>query len=121
MKIIFLSFALISFVSLAASGQDSNIVTMKSDTTGKLNPKDYLGLRGRMMMVYKQGDSIAMTSVITLNDGTVVKQDGSYQRKNGKTGNLKDGDFIFMDGTIRSNPVQRYNKDSTGNRRSLMK
>jgi hypothetical protein len=98
------------------NAQDSNIVTMRSDTTGKLSPRDYVGMRGAIMMLYKSGDSIAMTSVITLREGTVIKQDGSFTRRNGSSGKLKEGEVIYMDGVIRPRNMQRFTrKDSTGN------
>ena len=96
--------------------QDSNIVTSRSDTAGKLSPRDYLGMRGSLMMLYKSGDSIAMTSVMTLREGTVIKQDGSFTRKNGSSGKLKDGEMMYMDGVIRYKNMQPFTrKDSTGN------
>ncbi len=98
-KILFL--AVIMLAALGVYAQDSNTMYMKTDTAAQLNMKNYLAMKGGVMMVYKNGDSIAMTSVMTLKDGTVVRQDGTVTRKNGITIKLKDGDGIYMDGRLR--------------------
>ncbi len=98
-KILFLM--AVTLAGLGIYAQDSNTMYMKSDTAAQYNMKNYIAMRGGVMMVYKNGDSIALTSVMTLKDGTVVKQDGTITRKDGITIKLKDGDGIYMDGRLR--------------------
>jgi hypothetical protein len=98
-KILFLT--AVTLAGLGVYAQDSNTMYMKSDTAAQYNMKNYIAMSGGVMMVYKNGDSIAMTSVMTLKDSTVVKQDGTITRKNGITIKLKDGDGIYMDGRLR--------------------
>lgn len=92
---------LIIGVGFASFSQDSNTMYLKQDTSAKAyNAKDYIAMRGMTMMVFKNGDSIALTKVMTLKDGSVVKQDGTVTLKNGQTIKLKDGDKIYWDGRI---------------------
>jgi hypothetical protein len=98
-KILFL--LAVTLTGLGVYAQDSNTMYMKPDTAGMYNMKNYLAMKGGVMMVYKNGDSIAMTSVMTLKDSTVVKQDGTITRANGISIKLKNGEGIYMDGRLR--------------------
>jgi hypothetical protein len=97
-KFIFITAIIISCT--VAKGQDSNLMYLKSDTSARL-AKDFILMKAGIMMIYQKGDSIAMTAVMTLSDGTVVKQDGSITRKNGDTLKLKEGEGIYMNGKIK--------------------
>jgi hypothetical protein len=106
----FIFFIAIIISCAAVKGQDSNLMYLKSDTSARL-AKDFILMRSGIMMVFQKGDSIAMTAVMTLSDGSVVKQDGSVTRKNGDTLKLKDGEGIYLNGRlkpkIQTPPIKR--------------
>lgn len=98
------------------SGQDSNAMYLKSDTSAKM-ARDYLLMKNGVMMLFQKGDSIAMTSVMTLSDGTIIKQNGTLTRKNGDTLTLREGEGIYLNGRIRpkkSVPPIKKNGPSPG-------
>jgi uncharacterized protein DUF6799 len=112
-KIIFLG--LLAVTCLGSFAQDSNTMYLKQDTSAKAyNMNDYIAMKGMTMMIFKNGDSLAMTNVMTLKDGSIVKQDGSVTRTNGQTTKLKDGDKIYWNGKIILKGMMAMNKkDST--------
>jgi hypothetical protein len=95
--------------------QDSNTMYLKTDTSAKVNMKDYVVMRNGVMMVYKGGDSVAMTSVMTLKDSSTVKQDGTITRKNGDSMKLKEGEGVYMNGKPRMKNDMMVKKDSASN------
>jgi predicted RNA polymerase sigma factor len=96
--IILIIFAVAGF---GAFSQDSNTMYLKQDTSAKAySATDYIAMKGMTVMVFKDGDSIALTNVLTLKDGSVVKQDGSVTRKNGQVIKLKEGDKVYWNGKI---------------------
>jgi predicted RNA polymerase sigma factor len=98
-KFIFL--IVLTVAGFGAFAQDSNTMYLKQDTSAKAySMNDYIAMRGMTMMVFKKGDSLAMTNVMTLQDGSVVKQDGTVTRKKGQTIKLKDGDKIYWNGKV---------------------
>lgn len=108
-KIIFL--VSLTVAGLGAFAQDSNTMYLKQDTSAKAyTMNDYISMRGMTMMVFKGSDSIALTNVMTLKDGSIVKQDGSVTRKNGQTLKLKDGDKIYWNGKIVMKGIMAMNK-----------
>ena len=52
------------------------------------------------MMVMKNGKSMAMDKDMTMSNGTMVMTDGNVKMKNGKTKMMKDGECIYMNGTM---------------------
>ena len=108
-KIIFV--ILFTNLGCVAFAQDSNTMYLKQDTSAKAYmANDYIGMRGMTMMVFKNTDSIALTNVMTLKDGSVVKQDGTVTRKSGQVMKLKDGDKIFWNGKIVMKGMMTMNK-----------
>jgi hypothetical protein len=53
----------------------------------------------RKMMVMDSGKTTEMKDMITMDNGTKVKPDGSYTTADGKTDKLKDGECIMKDGS----------------------
>ena len=51
------------------------------------------------MMVMDSGKTTEMKDMITMDNGTKVKPDGSYTTADGKTDKLKDGECIMKDGS----------------------
>jgi len=52
-------------------------------------------------------DGTALTSDVTLGDGSVLKTDGTVIKKNGMSTSLKDGECINQDGTVPLKETKR--------------
>lgn len=87
----FLASGLFAFASLATlQAGDKNGVAMKD---GK-------------MVAMKDGVKAEMTGDMTLKNGTKVTSTGTVTNSDGKTWTLKDGDFIDVDGTYKTNVIK---------------
>jgi surface antigen len=86
-------------LSLGVFAQDS---TNQTNTTPQQNVKSHDGVimkDGKLLMM-KNGQTTQLTTDLTLDNGAVVKADGTVQAKDGTTTTLKEGDYVAMDGTI---------------------
>ncbi len=122
-KIIVLALTLT--VSAYAFSQDSSTMRpMGGDSMGMMHHKmmkggkmkDCIMMHDGMPMVMKGGQTMTMDQQMTLTNGTVVMTDGTVKMKDGKTKMMKDGDCIYMDGTMSKMPMKGMNKmkkDST--------
>ena len=75
-----------------ATTTDSKMMKDKDGSAKMVNGK---------MMVMKGGSWTAMTSDVTMTDGSKVKTDGTVVMKNGKTQTLKNGQCVKPDGTMK--------------------
>jgi hypothetical protein len=97
-------------LSLGVFAQNSTNQT--NTTTPQQNVKSHDGVimkDGKLLMM-KNGQTTQLTTDLTLDNGTVVKSDGTVQAKDGTTTTLKEGDYVAMDGTtgnIKNNWQQK--------------
>ena len=89
-----LALATFSPVASFAQGTTSDSKMMK-DKDGSAKMVD-----GKMMMM-KNGSWVAMTSEVTMTNGTKVKTDGTVVMKDGKTKKLKNGECVKSDGMMK--------------------
>ena len=117
-------FAVALIIGVSAFSQDSSTMRpMGGDSMGMMNHKmmkgkmkDCVMMHGGTPMVMKGGQMSAMTDAMTLSNGTMVMTDGTVKMTDGKTKMMKDGDCIYMDGTMGKMPMRDKNKmkkDST--------
>ena len=100
-------------LSLGVFAQDSTNQT--NPTTSQQSVKSHDGVimkDGKLLMV-KNGQATQLTADLTLDNGTVVKSDGTVQAKDGTTTTLKEGDYVTMEGTTGNvkNRWQQNDKD----------
>jgi hypothetical protein len=62
--------------------------------------KDCVMMEDGKMMTMMDGNKMPMEADTTMKNGTEVMTDGTVKMKNGKTMMLKDGDCVYMDGTV---------------------
>ncbi|MDB5282205.1 MAG: hypothetical protein JWO06_1280 [Bacteroidota bacterium] len=75
--------------------QESKMDSKMKDKDGSAKMVD-----GKMMLM-KNGSWTAMTSDVTMGNGTKVKTDGTVVMKDGKTKTLKNGDCVKPDGMVK--------------------
>jgi hypothetical protein len=66
--------------------------------------RDHIEMTKGMVMVYKDGKGSALTSTLTLPDGTGISSDGSYVRSSGRRSRLADGQLLTLEGA----PIQGF-------------
>src|SRR5262249_7159925 len=72
---------------------------------GSIEPvRDHIVMSRGLVMVYKDGQGSAVTSTLTLPDGTGINPDGSYVRPSGRRSRLADGQCPTVDGI----PIQGF-------------
>lgn len=64
----------------------------------KMTKKDHIMMKDGKVWVQKDGNVSELTSNLTLENGTVVKTDGTVTAKDGESMTLKNGDAINMKG-----------------------
>jgi len=64
--------------------------------------KDGVLMKDGKMMQMKDGQTMALASEITMNNGTKVMPDGTVTMAGGKTMMLKNGQYVLMDGSVVS-------------------
>ncbi|MDX1828097.1 MAG: DUF6799 domain-containing protein [Lutibacter sp.] len=97
--ILFLAFIVLGTMGLVAQDQDQ--IQDRDQTRLMLVDGDLLQIRDR--------DQIRLKDKITLNDGTVVNPDGTYQTRDRIQLRLKDGSCLDNDGILYRNEYQyRY-------------
>jgi hypothetical protein len=60
---------------------------------------DHIAMSKGTVMVFKDGEGEALTSTLTLPDGTGINPDGSYVRASGRRSRLADGQLLTLEGT----------------------
>ena len=111
-------------VSAYAFSQDSSTMRpMGGDSMGMMNHKmmkgkmkDCIMMHDGTPMVMKGGQTMPLSQTMTLSNGTMVMSDGTVKMKDGTTKTMKDGDCIYMDGTMSKMPMHdkmKMKKDST--------
>ena len=63
------------------------------------------------MMVMKGGKTMMMDKDIAMENGSVVMPDGNMKMKNGKTVMLKNGDCVWMNGSVSHKKMSGMKKD----------
>ncbi|MDQ2751480.1 MAG: hypothetical protein M3R72_00480, partial [Bacteroidota bacterium] len=77
--------------------------------------KDCIMMKDGSPMVMKGGQTMPLSQTMTLPNGTQVMSDGTVKMKDGTTKTMKDGDCIYMDGTMAKMPMKgkwKAKKDS---------
>jgi adhesin HecA-like repeat protein len=80
----------------------------------------YVLMDGDMLQVRNQLQERLQTSM-TLNNGTVVNPDGTYQARDRKQLRLKDGECLNMDGKLYQNQIQHRKMLIQKNKKMLNK
>ena len=113
MKQVFL-LALVCCLGLALQAQDSMTKkTMAHKTTTKkkmgmhMAMKDCYMMEDGKMMSMMHGTKMEMEHDTTLKNGTEVMTDGTVKMKNGKTTMLKNGDCVYMNGTVAHHTMSK--------------
>ncbi len=112
------------FIVASAFSQDSSAMRpMGGDSMGGMHHKMMMGkmkdcimMHDGTPMVMKGGQMMPLSDQMTLPNGTVVMTDGSVKMKDGTTKTMKNGDCIYMDGTMGKMPMKgkmKMSKDST--------
>lgn len=113
----------ILLISASAFSQDSSTMRpMGGDSMhnkmgmGMRKMKDCIMMHDGAPVVMKGGQNTPLTDQMTLPNGTMVMADGTVKMKNGTTKTMKEGDCIYMDGTMGKMPMHnkmKMKKDST--------
>ncbi|HEV7621378.1 MAG TPA: DUF6799 domain-containing protein [Flavisolibacter sp.] len=90
--------SLVCFLGLTMQAQN-NDKKMSGKKSMHMSKDCVMKEDGKMMMM-KDGQTMAMDKDMTMQNGTVVMADGNVKMKNGKTMMLKDGDCVWMNGTV---------------------
>ena len=61
--------------------------------------RNHIAMSKGTVMVFKDGEGEALTTTLTLPDGTGINADGSYVRSSGRRSRLADGQLLTLDGT----------------------
>ena len=87
-------------ITICSYAQDSTTTQDTSMSRGKHMMKDCLMMKNGQVMSMKNGQKMKIERTMTLTNGTTVAPDGTINWPNGKTGMLKEGQCIYMDGKI---------------------
>jgi len=63
--------------------------------------KDCVMMKDGVMMQMKDGKATAMSSSVTMSNGTVVMPDGTVTKQDGSKMTLKEGDSMDMKGNLK--------------------
>ncbi|RAJ12023.1 DUF6799 domain-containing protein [Olleya aquimaris] len=74
--------------------------SVMAQEANKLEDANYVILLDSKVFHYTVDGVAPLQADLTLNNGTVVKTDGSYITKDGDTAKLKDGQCLGMSGTL---------------------
>lgn len=127
-----LSIAAVLFISATAFSQTDSMMNHGQDTTGMGmmhdsmmqkgmhgmgKMKDCVMMHDGKVMVMKGGQHMPLDQQMTLPNGTTVMTDGTVKMADGTTKMLKNGECIYMDGTMGKMPMMKnkmkMGKDST--------
>ena len=59
---------------------------------------DHIVMSNGKVMVFKDGEGEALTTPLTLPDGSIINPDGSYTRPSGRRSRLVDGQLLTLEG-----------------------
>jgi len=131
----FIAVLLIAGAALAqtdTSMQDTSGLRMMHDSMMQSGMQGMHNMNGKMKdcimmmngkpMVMKGGQHTSLDQQMTLSNGTVVMPDGTVKMANGTTRMLKNGECVYMDGTMgnmkggknKRNSNMNMGSDSTG-------
>ena len=86
--------------NISVTGKTESDVDMKNSILAVLaTPDGFFFKDGKMMMV-NDGKFSMMVRNVTLPEGTVVMSTGYYMKKGGAKTELKEGEFIDMEGNL---------------------
>lgn len=113
MKKLFIVFAACIFSSALFAQTDKDSKMDKMDHSmkmgkGHMKMKDCVMMEEGKMMVMKNGKTMDMDQDMTMKNGTMVMKDGSVKMKNGKTATLKDGECVYMDGSMSKMKMMKH-------------
>ncbi|MGG7666504.1 DUF6799 domain-containing protein [Dyadobacter sp. BHUBP1] len=91
-----LAFAVAILLSFSVYAQDKE----KKMDKMHASMKDCVMMHDGKMMVMKGGKMTAMTEDMTLKNGTMIMKDGTVMMKDGTNKPLKEGEGVYMDGTM---------------------
>ena len=83
----------------------------KGDKAMDHKMKDCVMMEKGQMTVMKEGKVADMISDVTLSDGSVVSPNGKVTMKDGSAKMLKDGEGVYMDGTMTKMKMSKMKKD----------
>jgi hypothetical protein len=75
---------------------------------GDMKMKDCVMMEGGKMMVMKDGKTMDMNEDMTMKNGTMVMKDGTVKMKSGKTAMLKDGECVYMNGSMSKMKMMKH-------------
>ena len=113
-----------AFAQTDSSMQDTSGMRMMHDSMMQQGMK---GMKGKMkdcvmmhdgkVMVMKAGQHMPLTQTMNFPNGSAVMPDGTMKMPDGTTHPLKNGDCVYMDGTMGKMPMMKgkmkMDKDST--------
>lgn len=106
-KMFFVLVSMFIMTAMVASAQDQ---TRKQD---RIHQEDHLMLRDGSCYLVKQGEQVKLKTQLKLDNGTLVNPDGSYQLKNQKKYQMRNGECMDMKGN-------RYLNQNKFNKRMMM-
>lgn len=84
-----------------ANAQSKTTTTKTTTHKSSMQMKDCVTMmKDGKMMSMMNGRTMPMDKKMTMKNGATVMTDGTVKWKNGKTTMLKDGDCVYMDGTV---------------------
>lgn len=106
---------LLSLLFLAGTtviAQDQDQIRLKD----RIHQEDHLMLKDGSCLLVQDGVPSAIQSQMRLNNGTIVNPDGSYQLQNQQRYQLKNGEYMDMDGNRYLNQNKFNNRVQMTNR-----
>lgn len=101
-KLVITTFAVLSTLMLNAQ-DDKMAQPAKMDTKKEVvATNDYLVMKGGKIYFYQNGKITTPEKDVTLSDGSIVSSNGDIKGKDGNVRKMKEGDFLYMNGTLRS-------------------
>lgn len=100
MKNLILTAVLAVAFSFGAFAQTTTPARDTIPTEQKSQKKDMYVMKDSKMWAIKQGQKTEMAQEVTLSNGTQVHTDGTVKTSDGETIQLKEGQYIDVDGNI---------------------
>ena len=86
--------------NISVTGKTESDVDMKNSILAVLATPDGFFMKDGKMMMVNDGKFYMMVRNVTLPEGTVVMSTGYYMKKGGAKTELKEGEFIDMEGNL---------------------
>ena len=86
--------------NISVTGKTESDVDMKNSILAVLATPDGFFMKDGKMMMVNDGKFSMMVRNVTLPEGTVVMSTGYYMKKGGAKTELKEGEFIDMEGNL---------------------